>query len=454
LTNDVKALQQERIQIYQDIYDNKIPKRVPVDINLPFDFIAQYGGLNLSEAQWDLTMVEDAVDKICQLVYSDKCIFGGSLRYPSFYQALDSQTFKMSSTGFMQHPEVVGMLPEEYNYFIENPYDCLLEKVLPRQYKAFNLDDPVNAALSFAKSVIARQKEMADQAQIINKMVEKYGYYPGGRYAGGITEAPFDFVADFLRGFKGISMDIRRIPEKVAAACEAVYPIVFKMGLPKQISNYGSVFIPLHMAPFMRERDFATLYWPSLKRLVEEYASMGIHCKLFCERDWTRFLDYLYDLPTDTMLWFEYGDPKLIKEKLGKKHILRGLFPIMSLKTKTKEECVKDVKEFIDIMAPGGKFMFDFDKGPLFLNDINLENLCAVTETVRDYAVYSNPGETAGMAFNKEDYKMASMPTFKSKYYKTWEEYKALHPKVSDFAREKLQGLEEAMFSFVTNLLI
>ena len=31
---DVKALQQERIKIYHDIYDNRIPKRVPVDINL------------------------------------------------------------------------------------------------------------------------------------------------------------------------------------------------------------------------------------------------------------------------------------------------------------------------------------------------------------------------------------------------------------------------------------
>jgi len=52
------------------------------------------------------------------------------------------------------------------------------------------------------------------------------------------------------------------------------------------------------------------------------------------------------------------------------------------------------------------------------------------------------------------DYKMESTPTFKSKYYKTWKEYKALHPEVSDFGKEKLQGLEEAMFTFVINLFI
>ena len=45
---DVKKLQQERISIYQDVYDNKIPKRVPVGVSLPFEFVAQYGGLDLA----------------------------------------------------------------------------------------------------------------------------------------------------------------------------------------------------------------------------------------------------------------------------------------------------------------------------------------------------------------------------------------------------------------------
>jgi len=451
---DVKALQQERINIYQDVFDNKIPKRIFVDVNLPFDLIAQFGGLNLSEAQWNPAMVEQAVDKVCRTVYSDKCIFGGSLRYPSFYQLLKSQSFQMSSSGFIQHPEVMGMFPEDYDYLIEKPYDCLLERVIPRQYKAFDPDDPIGSAISLAKSILAYRNDMAEQGKIITNMVEKYGYYPGGRYAGGLTSAPFDFLADQLRGFKGISMDIRRMPDKVAQACDVLYPIVFKMGLPPTISNYGAVFIPLHMAPFMREKDFAKLWWPSFKKMVDQYASMGIHCRIFCERDWTRYLDYLYDLPTDTILWFEYGDPKLIKQKLGKKHIIKGLYPIMNLKTKTKQQCVDEAKKFIDIMAPGGKFIFDFDKGPLFLSDIKLENLCAVTETVRDYGVYTNPGQTAGMVFNKADYKAEPSRKLESKYYKTWGEYKTLNPEVSDFGQSKLQGLEETMFRYFTFLLI
>jgi len=360
----------------------------------------------------------------------------------------------MASNGFIQHPEVVGMMPEDYDYLIEKPYDCILERVLPRQYKALDAADPINSAISLTKSVLAYNNDFMESGMIVGKLTEKYGYYPGNLFSGGFSEAPFDFIADQLRGFKGISMDIRRIPDKLKEACEAVYPIVFKKGLPAQISNYGQVFLPLHMPTFMREKDFENLYWPTFKRMLDEYASMGIHCSIFCEDDWTRYLDYLYDLPTDTVLMFEYGDPKIIKGKLGKKHIITGLYPIVNLKTKSEKECVDEVKRYIDILAPQGKYIFGFDKQPLLLNDINLENLCAVAETVRDYAVYTNPGDTAGIEFKKEEYKVEPSRKLESKYYKTWDQYKALNPNVSEFGKDKLSNLEDAVFQYLVYLLM
>ncbi|MEW9122626.1 MAG: hypothetical protein AB2421_07920, partial [Thermotaleaceae bacterium] len=99
-------------------------------------------------------------------------------------------------------------------------------------------------------------------------------------------------------------------------------------------------------------------------------------------------------------------------------------------------------------------YIFCLDKSPLSIHDINMENFKAVTECVRDYGVYSNPGETAGMQFNKEDYKALPSRKLESKYYKTWEEYKASHPEVSDFGQEKLQGFEERIFQFLMFLLL
>ncbi|MEY7999108.1 uroporphyrinogen decarboxylase family protein [Clostridium sp. Mt-5] len=450
---DVRKIQEERTSLFHDVYDDKIPKRVPVNISLPFEPTAQLGKIDLVEAQWKPTIVEETIDKLCQTLYSDVCPCGGSLRYPSFYQALESQSFVMGSNGFIQHPEVTGMLPEDYDYLIEKPYDCLIERVIPRQYKALQAE-PMNMAISFAKSLMGYNGDFMELGMVIDKMNRKYGYYAGGLMSGGFTEAPFDFLADQLRSFKGISVDIRRTPEKVAEACEALYPIVLKKGMPTQISNYGSVFLPLHMPTFMREKDFAKLWWPSFKRLLDEYASMGIHCNIFCEDDWTRYLDYLYELPTDTTMMFEYGDIKKIKEKLGKKHIITGLYPMLTLLTHTKEECVDKAKEVIDILAPGGKYIFGMDKQPLSLSDVNMENFCAVTEYVHDHAAYSDAGETAGMQFNKNDYKVLPSRKLESKYYRTWEQYREKHPKVSEFGKAKLQGFEEAIFQYLIYLLL
>ncbi|KPU44398.1 uroporphyrinogen decarboxylase (URO-D) [Oxobacter pfennigii] len=449
--SDVKALQKERTSIFQDVYDNKIPKRVPVNIGMAFEPLAEFCGLNIVEAQWNPQLIEEGLDRLCQTLYTDVCPSTGTSRLPSVYQPLESQSFVMGSNGFFQHPEVIGMLPEEYDYLIEKPYDCLLEKVIPRQHKALGLDNPVKAMLSFTKSILGYRNDLAQIGPILAKMVERYGYY--APVAGASTLAPFDFIADQLRSFKGVSMDVRRMPEKVAEACEAVYPIVLKKGMPKVISNYSHAFLPLHMPTFMREKDFEKLWWPSFKKMIDEYASLGVHCRLFCEDNWDRYLDYLYELPANTVMMFEYGNPKLIKEKLGKKHIITGLYPMTKMKGYTKEQCVDEAKRLIDILAPGGKYIFGLDKVFITIKDVNMENFCAVTEFVRDYGVYENAGETAGIEFNKEDYKVLASRKIESQYYPSWEEYKAIHPNVSDFGKEKMEALDEVLFQYLAFLL-
>jgi hypothetical protein len=455
MTVDTKKLQQERTSIFQDLMDNKIPKRVPVGATMPLQPLAEWAGIDLAEAHWKPSLIREAAEKMCELLYSDTLPVGGSLRYPSFYQILESQSFVMSSSGYIQHPEVMGMSEEDYDYLIEKPYDCLLERVIPRQYKALDPSDPVKMALSLTKSILAYEGDNAELAPFLAELVEKHGYYPGAPPgSSGFTATPFDFLADQLRGFTGISKDVRRIPEKVAEACEALYPIVLKKGIPDVISNYGGVGMPLHMPTYMREKDFAKLYWPTFKRQLDEYASMGIHASIFCEDDWTRYLDYLYELPTDTVIMFEYGDMKLIKEKLGKKHIIVGMYPLVMLKTHTKQECVDYAKKMLDILAPGGKYRFSLDKGPVSISDLNLDNYIAVLETVRDYGVYSNPGEKAGEEFRKEDYRVEPSRPLESRYFTTWEDYKAINPDISEHGKDKLQALEERLFNYLMWLLM
>ena len=147
----------------------------------------------------------------------------------------------------------------------------------------------------------------------------------------------------------------------------------------------------------------------------------------------------------------EYGDPQKFKDKLGKKMVLGGFYPITLLKTGTKQQCIDKAKELIDILAPGGNYFFCFDKSALNLEDINTENYVAVLEYVLDNGKYDNAGELV-TTDKKEDsiQKFAhTYPEFKSKYYVPFDEFKKVYPPVSD----KAEPLMRAAYEKYSNMI-
>ena len=111
------------------------------------------------------------------------------------------------------------MEADEYDEFIENPHEFIMEKALPRMNKELDTD-PVTRSIVYAKAIKASFDYLAEYAKIDAKLIEKYGFYTNPPESAGMALSPLDFIADFLRGFKGIVMDMRRCPEKVAEACK------------------------------------------------------------------------------------------------------------------------------------------------------------------------------------------------------------------------------------------
>jgi hypothetical protein len=381
-----KLLEQakERNQLFIDIDEGRIPKRVPIHTWMDITYIMQYAGVDLKRAQWDVANFQEMIEVGAKSFQSDinPATF---TRLQPVYNILGAVNFIMSSAGQIQHPEVTGMEPEDYDEMIADPYKYTHDKILPRLYK--NLDtSPEKRAMVFAKALKAHSDIYGQIFAHDAVMNEKYGLADGR--VGCQSIAPYDQIADQFRSFSGISSDIRRRPEKVLQACDAVLPMMIKAGIKPRSSRQRRTFIPLHMAPYMGIKDFEKFYWPTFKKLVEALWDAGAAPLLFVEHDWTRFLDHLSELPAGTQMMFEYGDPKTIKEKLGKKHIISGLYPLTLLAQGTKEQCIDKAKELIDIMAPGGNYIFSLDKVALNLRDAKPENLIAVNEFVREYAVY------------------------------------------------------------------
>lgn len=452
---DADTLKKERTQNMYDVLDNKIPKRVPINIGLSLTVVADYAGIDRKEAYWNPEILENAASELCELIPSDSSLYAGSVYMPSSSQALGSKNRQISSTGYIQHPNTLALYPEEYDEFINDPYATIIEKCVPRIYS--NLDyvnNPVRSMFALAQDMLISQKMAGKFMPMMSRLNNNYGY-PQRELNGGGGRVPFDWVADQLRSFDGICIDVRRYRQKVIDAMEAIYPLCLKRALPQDLNNtnrHAIGMFQLHMGTYLREKDFAEIWFPTWKRMLEDGASFGQRCGGFLEHDWNRLLDYIYELPTGSYFTFEYTDAKLIKEKLGKKFILGGGFPLKYLTSCTKTEVIDKTKEWLDIMAPGGQYVFGFDKSALVMNDINIENLIAVAETVRDYGVYDNPGTPTGEIFNKNDYSYSNPPEFSSKHYLTWEGYKELNPNTPESAKDIVMSGEDYIFTQMFNI--
>ena len=408
--------------------------------------IAGYAGIDIKATYWKPSLLRGTLLELCEKINTDISLYSGSIYTPVSSQTLRAKHRAMSSTGYMQHPNTVCMEPDEYNELIADPYAFIIEKCIPRLYQSLAAEtNPWKNIVALTQESQLRMAVGREDMELRQELNERFGYFMR-MGPGGMGRAAMDWIADQLRSFSGICTDVRRYRTKLIEALDAIYPMIYKIGSAKDYTNISrdlGTYFQLHMATYLREKDFAEVWLPTWKRQVEDYASLGMRTGAFLEHDWDRLLDYVYELPTGSVFSFEKTDAKLIKEKLGKKHILSGGFPLEHVTKCSKAEVIDKTKAWLDIMAPGGQYIFGFDKSAITHDDINIENLIAVCDTVREYGVYDNPGTPTGEIFNKNDYKHSNSPEFKSKYYRTWEEYLAEFPYTPEEAKPLLTKNED-----------
>ena len=109
----------------------------------------------------------------------------------------------------------------------------------------------VNRTLNFAKSLLATIDFNQAFAEAEATIAERYGLFTRPAGSVGAQLVPFDFIADMYRVFSKIPLDVRRRPEKLLAAIEAIMPFTIWLGKPKlkvrwdayDLYSYGSFSI-------------------------------------------------------------------------------------------------------------------------------------------------------------------------------------------------------------------
>ncbi|MFV1995243.1 MAG: uroporphyrinogen decarboxylase family protein, partial [Verrucomicrobiales bacterium] len=219
----------------------------------------------------------------------------------------------------------------------------------------------------------------------------------------GIFKAPFDIIADKLRGYIGLTMDMHEQPDKVLKACEALMPHLLHVALttadPDKKVPIG-FWMHRGCVPFITPDQFASHYWPTLKPLIEEMWAHGNQVLFYAEGDWGYHLDQFKELAEGSIVYHvDKGDIFETHKKLGDRFCLSGGIPNVLLSYGTPQEVRESCKKVIDEVAQDGGYIMD--ASAIMQNDTSIENMKVLTDFTREYGVYSSGSSSSGSQATK-----------------------------------------------------
>ena len=302
------------------------------------------------------------------------------------------------------------MEPGDYDWLIRDPSDYFIRKYIPR---TFNKLAPLAALSPFTNvwEIVTVSPQMIpfgipDVQEALKIMVEAgneamnwigqvgafeadiraHGYPTG---IGGACKAPYDMLADTLRGTRGIMMDLYRQPDNVIKAMERFVPICIEQGvsMADQAKN-PIVFMPLHKGadPFMSDEQFKNFYWPTFKTVMEGLIEEGCVPFLFCEGGYNSRLEYLNELPKGHCIWlFDTTDMAKAKEIVGGTTCIAGNVPISKMITGTPEDVKEICKKLIDTAGKGGGYIMGMGCSA---DEAKADTMHAMIDFTREYGVY------------------------------------------------------------------
>lgn len=389
------------------------PDRVPVILPAG-SFPLYYAGMTLKDAMHDNERLCQAYRKFMNEFESDT--LSSPMMVPSgkASEIVNTLTVKWpghglpDNTSMMQFVEGEYMKADEYDFFLEDLTDFILRRYLPRSLGAlapFANFSPTPFVLGMANRFLG--PAVMPQVQAAYRAIIDYGVetakwmgplmqfnreataagYPS--FFGGQSHAPFDILADTLRGTKGIILDMYRQPEKLLKAIKKVTPMNIECGLDGiNMSGTPIVFFALHKGDdtFMSNAQYEKFYWPTFREVILGLIEDGATPLLFAEGRYDNRLEIIKDLPPGKVVWhFDRTDMFRAKKILGDNACIAGNVPASLLCTGTPKEVKEYCRKLIEVCGEGGGFILtggaSIDKG-------DPDSLRAMTEAVMEYGVY------------------------------------------------------------------
>jgi len=391
---------QERLRRYTAALRNEKPDCVPIR---PFvaEFTAQYAGFTCQEVTHDYEKAFQAARKCASEFDWDAVVSNMVYVWTGLTEAIGLKYYAVPGihvpvdTGFQYREpaeEQAFMKADEYDQLIDDPTGFLFNVWLPRVSRDVVKPGCLNTYrnnLSFLKggmAMLAYFNAFGRQNALLRSESGTVSAIAG------ILKAPFDILADKMRGYVGLTMDMIEQPKKVLAACEALAPHLLHVAMtsadPEKQAPIG-FWMHRGCVPFVSPDQFRSHYWSTLKPIIEELWRNGHQTLFYAEGNWDYHLDSFAELPDRSIVYHvDQGDIFEAHRKLGHKFCLSGGIPNFLLSYGTPDQVRARCREVIEGVAAEGGYIID--ASAIMQNDTNAENLRAMTEAAREYGVYSS----------------------------------------------------------------
>lgn len=401
MSQEMEALYQARLRRFVTALNNKKPDRVPVR---PFaaEFTGRHAGFTCQQLTQHYPDAFEAMIQCCKdydwdavpasMVYVWTGITdAASVRY---YGVPGVDVPPNHGFQYREPPEDASFMREdEYDRLIDDPTAFLYEVWLPRaSRKIAAAGEPVT---------IRHNVALVSAAMAMTQYFNAFGPHcarlrnecgtPGA--IAGIFKAPLDIIGDKLRGYLGLTMDLFERPEKVMKACEALMPhLHWVASATADPSSQLPIGYWMHRGcvPFVRPDQFANVYWPTVKPIIQELWRGGHQTMFYAEGKWDAHLDAFRELPDRSIVYhIDRGDPLLIHRKLHDKFALSGGVNNVTLAIGTPEQVRQEVRTLIETVGKEGGYIMD--ASAIMQNDTTPENMRALVEATHEFGVYDAP---------------------------------------------------------------
>ncbi len=413
INDEVEEIYKQRVTRFIKAIKLEEPDRVPVMLPAHV-YPAYYGGADFRTMMYDYDTMRKCWIKFMD-DFGDMDTFSGPGLIPSgkISEAMRSKINLLPGIGLPedsptnQFVEGEYMSADEYDLLEMDQSDFYIRTMLPRTTGLFEsfrklpplrylqgaawvaaLADPdIRKTFQTLMDLSGEYEKWRKASEEVRNIVISRGY-PPLMGAGFLAGAPFDFVADTLRGTQGISKDMFRRPQKIHDFMERNLKMTKERIKGFPITMGPIAMMPLHKGDdtFMSDKQFAEFYWPTLRSTFLAMIEEGLVPMPFAEGKYTMRLKQIADTPPSGVVWyFDQTDMEQAKKILGGVCCIAGNLPSSVVMTGTPEQVKDGCRKLIETCAPDGGYILaagaSVEKG-------DIRNLKAMMESAYEYGIY------------------------------------------------------------------